>query len=120
MIILSNVDKLSFAGTQKALAPFVPDLVLTAQDIGSYKPAEQNFVYMLAAVKEKFGIEPDEVLITANSLLHDHQPGHALGLKGAWISRPGAVMGLGEAVKDVKFEFEFKTLGEMADAVNAA
>jgi len=75
---------------------------------------------MLDAVKQKFGVESEEVLITAQSLLHDHQPAHALGLKGAWINREGAVMGVGEVTKSVPYEFEFATLGQMADAVEAA
>jgi 2-haloalkanoic acid dehalogenase type II len=119
MVILSNVDKTSFAGTAQVLSPFVPDLVLTAQEIGSYKPNEQNFRYMLAVIAKEFGLKPNEVLITAQSLVHDHQPAHALGLKGAWIAREGSVMGVGELVKDVKYEFVFPTLGEMAAAVES-
>lgn len=118
MVILSNVDKTSFSATQENLAPFVPDLVLTAQEIGTYKPNEQNFHYMLAAIKEQFGVEPHEVLVTAQSLIHDHQPAHALGLKGAWITREG-IMGAGELAKDVKYEFEFPTLGDMARALES-
>jgi len=122
MVILSNVDLHSFNGTLTSqLAPFVPDLVLTAQEIGSYKPSERNFVHMLDAVEKKFGVKPEEVLVTAQSLLHDHQPGHALGLKGAWINREGGVMGVGdEARSTVGYEFVFATLGEMAGAVEAA
>jgi FMN phosphatase YigB (HAD superfamily) len=119
MIILTNIDKASFAGTLQALSPFVPDLTLTAQEIGSCKPNEQNFRYMLTTVAKEFGVKPDEVLVTAQSLLHDHQPAQALGLKGSWIDRAGAVMGVGEVVKDVKYDFRFPTLGEMAAAVEA-
>jgi len=119
MVILSNVDRTSFSRTLEVLAPFKPDLILTAQDIGSYKPDEQNFRYMLATVKEKFGVEPNQVLVTAQSLIHDHQPAHALGLKGSWIAREGAAMGVGEVARDVKYEFKFPTLGDMATAVEA-
>jgi len=121
IIFLSNISNKSIQQTlSHQLTPFTPDGIYTAQQIGSYKPSPGNFIYMLDAVKQKFGVESEEVLITAQSLLHDHQPAHALGLKGAWINREGAVMGVGEVTKSVPYEFEFATLGQMADAVEAA
>jgi len=119
MVILSNIDKASFAATAQILKPFEPDLVITAQEIGSYKPNEQNFHYMLDAVKKAYGVESSEVLVTAQSLLHDHQPANALGLKSAWIAREGAAMGVGEVVKNVKYDYKFDTLGEMAAVVES-
>ncbi|KAL4809875.1 HAD-like domain-containing protein [Aspergillus unguis] len=116
LVVLSNVDRESFAKTNAgSLKGFPFDLIITAQDIGSYKPDLRNFEYMLNAVKEKFGVQREEVLQTAQSQFHDHHPARKAGVKSAWIVRPGAVMGnLEENVWDWKFD----TLGEMAEVVS--
>ncbi|KAJ1710307.1 haloalkanoic acid dehalogenase [Aspergillus flavus] len=117
LVVLSNVDRESFAKTNAgSLQGFPFDLVITAQDIGSYKPDINNFKHMLSAVKERFGVEPSQVLQTAQSQFHDHHPARKVGIKSVWIVRPGAIMGnLDETVYDWKFD----TLGDMADAVEA-
>ncbi|GAD96466.1 haloalkanoic acid dehalogenase [Paecilomyces variotii No. 5] len=115
LVVLSNVDRDSFAKTNAgSLQNFPFDMIITAQDIGSYKPNLRNFEYMLEAVKKEFGIERDQVLQTAQSQFHDHHPAKKVGLKTAWIVRPGAIMGnLGEEI----YDWKFNTLGEMADAL---
>jgi len=116
LVVLFNVDRSSFSFTQAKLeaGKFSFDQVCTAQDIGSYKPNPKNFEYALRVIKETYGIEKDQVLSTAQSLHHDHVPAQALGMSSAWIDRDGASMGF-----DVKpnYNFRFKTLGEMAEAV---
>ncbi|EPQ52135.1 HAD-like protein [Gloeophyllum trabeum ATCC 11539] len=117
LVVLSNVDRTSFAHTRAALegpGHFTFDLVITAQDVGSYKPSLANFEYALKEIKEKFGIDKDGVLVVANSLAHDHVPANALGIASCWIERPGATMGQDAKARHV---FDFKTLGDMADAV---
>lgn len=42
--------------------------------VGSYKPSLNNFNYMLEHIKTDLGIQKDEILITANSILHDVEP----------------------------------------------
>ncbi|PWY66491.1 2-haloalkanoic acid dehalogenase [Aspergillus sclerotioniger CBS 115572] len=115
LVVLSNVDRTSFAKTNAgSLQGFPFDLIITAQDIGSYKPDLRNFEYMLKTVKNTFGIEPAQVLQTAQSQFHDHHPARKVGLKSVWIERPGATMGnLAETIYDWRFD----TLGEMADAL---
>ncbi|KAL3466109.1 HAD-like domain-containing protein [Aspergillus heterothallicus] len=117
LVVLSNVDRESFAKTNAgSLQGFAFDLIITAQDVGSYKPDLKNFEYMLRAVDREFGVGREEVLQTAQSQFHDHHPAKEVGVKSVWIERPGAVMGnLEENVYDWKFE----TLGGMADAVEA-
>ena len=123
LIVLSNVDKASFAGSLGKLGGAGTfDEVCTAEEIGSYKPDLKNFGYMLEKAAG-LGVKKDEVLVTAQSLWHDHVPAEKAGLAGAWIDREGAVMGMegvegtidGKRVGDWKWMF--KTLGEMADAV---
>ena len=115
LVVLSNVDRESFAKSNAGSLKNVPfDMIITAQDIGSYKPDLRNFEYMLDAVEREFGLGFDRVLQTAQSQFHDHQPARKVGVKSVWIDRPGALMGnSGEPV----FDWRFHTLGEMADAV---
>lgn len=115
LVVLSNVDRGSFAKTNAgSLQGFPFDLVITAQDIGSYKPDLRNFEYMLNAVKSKFDVNRDQVLQTAQSQFHDHHPAKKSGIKSVWIVRPGAIMG---NQKDTVYDWKFDTLGEMADAL---
>lgn len=115
LVVLSNVDNESFSKSNAGpLEGFEFDAVLTAQDIGTYKPNPNNFHYMLYEVKERFGVEKAQVLQTAQSQFHDHQPCGEVGVKGAWIDRYGSVYGNTE---DPVYEWRFETLGEMADAV---
>ncbi|KAJ0416414.1 hypothetical protein BJY00DRAFT_326328 [Aspergillus carlsbadensis] len=113
LVVLSNVDRASFAKTNAgSLQGFQFDLIITAQDVGSYKPDLRNFDYMLKAVKEKFDIEPSQVLQTAQSQFHDHHPAHEIGLKSVWIERPGATMG---NQSENIYDWKFGTLGDMVD-----
>lgn len=117
LVVLSNVDRASFSRTNAgALGGVKFDAILTAQDIGSYKPDLRNFEYMLDHAKQDFGIEKDQVLSTAQSQFHDHYPAKKMGLRSVYIARKGAVMGNVEESKQV-FGWKFDTLGEMADAV---
>ncbi|KAH8920582.1 HAD-like protein [Atractiella rhizophila] len=86
IVILSNVDRASFAATLPKLG-IQPDAMLLAEDIGSYKPSTKNFHYMLDHAKRTWDIEPHEVIVTAQSIFHDHEPANKLGLKSAWINR---------------------------------
>jgi len=123
LIVLSNVDKASFAGSLGKLGGAGTfDEVCTAEEIGSYKPDLKNFGYMLEKAAG-LGVKKDEVLVTAQSLWHDHVPAEKAGLAGAWINREGAVLGV-EGVEGTidgrrvgGWKWRFKTLGEMADAV---
>ena len=117
LVVLSNVDRASFSRTNGGpLGGVEFDAVLTAQDIGSYKPDLRNFEYMLEYARREFNIEKDQVLSTAQSQFHDHYPAKQLGLRSAYIARKCAVMGNVEESKQV-YDWKFDTLGEMADAV---
>lgn len=115
LVVLSNVDRASWEKTAQLLggdATF--DLVVTAEDVGAYKPDLKGFHYVLGEVGRRWGIKPGECCSTAQGLYHDHVPAKQLGLLGAYIAREGAVMGIDV---DPPREWDFKTLGEMTDAV---
>ena len=87
LIILSNVDRTSFAGSNRRLGVTFTS-ILTAQDVGSYKPSPRNFA-ALAAERERLGIPEGRLLHVAQSLFHDHVPAKAAGLPTVWINRLG-------------------------------
>ena len=108
LVILSNVDRASFAESNKKLQVGF-DKIVTAQDVGSYKPDLRNFRHLLAAL-EPMGLAKERILHTAQSLFHDVVPAKAMGLKTAWINRrkgrPGAgatVLPKGDATPDIEF-----------------
>jgi 2-haloalkanoic acid dehalogenase type II len=108
LVILSNVDRASFAESNKKLQVAF-DKIVTAQDVGSYKPDPRNFRQLLAEV-EKLGVRQSEILHTAQSLFHDVAPAKSIGLKTCWINRrqgrPGGgatVMPKGDATPDLEF-----------------
>ena len=93
LIILSNVDRASFARSNRRLGVTF-DLILTAEDIGSYKPDPANFDRLLAEVGP-IGVERGELLHVAQSLFHDHGPAQRIGLPSVWIDRYGTPAGTG-------------------------
>lgn len=117
LVILSNVDNDSFARTNQRLGVTF-DAVMTAEDIGSYKPSLANFEYMIARLGG-MGIDIDEVLHTAESLFHDHAPANQLGLKSCWIHRRHAAGGFGATMQPDAMphtDFRFTSMAEFAEA----
>ena len=117
LVVLSNVDRDSFSRTNSGpLGGVKFDAVLTAQDIGSYKPDVRNFEFMIDYAKREWHISRDQILSTAQSQFHDHYPAREIGLKSVWIVRPGAVMGNTDT-EDAIWDWKFDTLGAMAEEV---
>jgi len=117
LVILSNVDRTSFAASQKRLGVAF-DAVYTAEDIGSYKPDLRNFHYMLDALKDS-GHSASEILHIAQSLFHDHAPANAVELRSAWIDRRANAAGSGATPPPpagVRWDFRFASLAELVAA----
>ena len=120
LVILSNVDRTSFAGSNARLGVTF-DAIYTAQDIGSYKPDLANFRYMLDQLAE-LGIAKSDILHTAQSLFHDHAPAKALGLASAWIDRRHASGGFGATMAPpagASYDFRFTSMADFAAAYRA-
>ena len=123
LVILSNVHRDGFAASNRKLGVEF-DAIYTAEDIGSYKPADANFEYMLAHLKSDLGLDKSDILHTAQSLHHDHTPARRFGLANAWIDRQrlsqGGSWGATEEVEAMpETDFVFFSMGEMAEAVAA-
>jgi putative hydrolase of the HAD superfamily len=117
LIILSNVDRASFAGSNARLGVEFTS-VITAQDVGSYKPSPRNFE-ALTAEAARLGIGPGALLHVAQSLFHDHVPAKQAGLPTVWINRRRGRAGWGatpEPPAPVTPDWEFPSMAAFAAA----
>lgn len=117
LVILSNIDRTEFKFSEAKLGVEF-DHIVTAQDVGSYKPNPNNFTYMIDLLA-KAGIEKKDILHTAESLYHDHVPGKEAGLAGAWIHRRHGKEGFGAThvpATEAKYDFHFTSMAEMVEA----
>lgn len=117
LVILSNVDNESFAASNAKLKVAF-DAIYTAEDIGSYKPSERNFDYMLRNL-ETLGIRKGEVLHTAESMFHDHGPANRHGLASCWIYRRHDKDGFGATMHPgdmPRYDFRFNSMADLAKA----
>jgi 2-haloalkanoic acid dehalogenase type II len=120
LVILSNVDNQSFAHSNRRLGVTF-DAIYTAQDIGSYKPAQRNFDYMISKL-ETLGVSKQHILHTAESLFHDHGPANRAGLSSCWIYRRHGQQGFGATMDPgvtPQYNFHFTSMAELAAAHRA-
>ena len=119
LIIVSNVDRASFARSNRRLGVEF-DLVITAEDVGSYKPALGHFDTLFERLPT-LGVERSELLHVAQSLFHDHEPARRLGLPSVWIDRRHDRDGSGATPhSDVDVALRYRSLAEFADDALAA
>ena len=117
LVILSNVDNDSFAGSNARLGVTF-DAIYTAEDVGAYKPSDRNFDYMLEKLAG-LGIEKHEILHTAESMFHDHVPARRHGLASCWIYRRHDQEGFGATIHPgelPKVAFRFNAMAGLAEA----
>lgn len=101
--ILSNVDDDLLAGTRRHFTvPF--DLIVTAQQVRSYKPADGHFL----AARELIGGK--RWLHAAQSHFHDVVPCRRLGISVAWVNRKAQAAREGQ-----RADRELRTLTDLAD-----
>jgi 2-haloacid dehalogenase len=82
--ILSNVDRDLIALSISQLG-LEPDLLVTAQDAGSYKPAPGHW----RLFAERSGAGPDNTIHVGASQYHDMRPAAALGYRTVFVDRHG-------------------------------
>jgi putative hydrolase of the HAD superfamily len=95
--------------------------VVTAEDVGSYKPAARNF-RALVAEAARLGIGPGKLLHVAQSLFHDHVPAKRAGLPTVWINRRHNRPGWGATpapASEVQPDWTFPSMAAFAAAVEA-
>lgn len=109
LAILSNIDDDLFAQTARRLqVPF--DLVITAQQAGSYKPSQRNFELL----RESIGSPSDRLLHVAESLFHDVAPARELGIATVWVNRRKGKPASATRLVDVEPDLEVASLEDLA------
>jgi len=84
--VLSNIDDDLFADVELRLGLAAHgglDLLVTAQQVQSYKPAHAHFEEAL----RRLGIEQSRLLHVAQSQRHDIKPCNELGIRCVWVDR---------------------------------
>ena len=117
LVVLSNIDNDSFVHSNAKLHVEF-DAVYTAEDIGSYKPADRNFDYMLKNL-QSIGITKDQVLHTAESMFHDHEPANKFGLANCHIYRRHDAKGFGATMTPEmmpNYDFRFNSMADLVKA----
>jgi 2-haloacid dehalogenase len=90
LAVITNCDDDLFARSNERLGIDF-DWVVTAQQVGSYKPSHRNFQRAF----ETIDASRERILHVAQSLFHDHVPAKELGLSSVWIDRRRDVHGFG-------------------------
>ena len=82
LAILSNTDRDIISHTLRQIGiPF--DDVVTAEDVGAYKPSLTGFERLL----ERLGEDPSDILHVAFGFKYDIGPAKQLGMGSAWVNR---------------------------------
>lgn len=106
--ILSNVDGDLLAATRRHFTVDF-DLIVTAQQVRSYKPGRAHFEEAQARASDA------RLLHAAQSYFHDVVPARQLGIPIVWVNRKGEVIEPGGPIPD----HEVKTLSDLADFLGA-
>jgi 2-haloacid dehalogenase len=84
LAVVSNVDDALFRETARQF-PVSFDEVITAEQVGAYKPALAPFETAFT----RLGVPPNRLLHVAQSVYHDVTPAGRMGLSCAWVQRYG-------------------------------
>ena len=117
LIILSNVDRASFAASNRLLGVEF-DVIVTAEDVGAYKPSARSFPALFDRL-DRVGIDRSRMLHVAQSLYHDHEPARLVGLPSVWIDRRHADDGFGATPPprgEVVPQWRYPSMTAFADA----
>lgn len=118
LAVITNCDDDLFAASNRRLGVTF-DAVITAEQVGSYKPSRRNFELAL----QRIGVPRERILHVAQSLFHDHVPAKAAGLPTVWINRRLGKPGWGATpapATAVAPDWTFPSMAAFADAVDAA
>jgi len=114
LIVLSNIDDDLFRHSEERLGVKFHQ-VFTAERIGSYKPSERNFRFLL----EHAGVRRSEILHVAQSLYHDIGPAGRLGICTVWVNRRHGRIGSGATpIADARPDLEVPDLTSLVESLN--
>lgn len=107
LIILSNIDNEIIKRSIEVMGIDF-DGVVTAEEVGSYKPAHGHWEEML----RRFNAQKEEVLHVAASYIHDIIPAKEQGFDAIWINRNSE-----KPTREIKPNLEFKDLRPLPNAL---
>jgi 2-haloacid dehalogenase len=90
LAVITNCDDDLFARSAARLGIGF-DWVVTAEQVGTYKPSHRNFEHAFESIEAP----RERILHVAQSLFHDHVPAKELGLSSVWIDRRHGADGFG-------------------------
>lgn len=109
--VITNCDDDLFARSAERLRTRF-DVVVTAQQVGAYKPDPRGFEMAL----DRLDLPHDRVLHVAQSLFHDHVTAGRLGLSTVWIDRRYDRPGFGATPPaDARPDAHFPDMASFAD-----
>lgn len=121
LIAMTNARRWAFTHFSRELGdPFFAGF--TADDTGTEKPDPAFFRQVFEFV-ERDGGSKDDILHVAQSQYHDIGVSRQLGMTNCWIQRRHAQKGYGGTIEPAQFtepDFHFRSMAELADAVDAA
>ena len=108
LAVLSNIDADLLERTLEALG-FRPDQVVTAQEVGSYKPDPAHWIRFL----KRSAAAPQDVWHVSASYEHDVEPAQALGFRTVYVER------YGESPPGRKVGLSIRGLADLPDKVRS-
>jgi 2-haloacid dehalogenase len=114
---ITNCDDDLFAASEKRLGVAF-DVVVTAQQVGRYKPDPAGFHVAFERIQRELGVPRERILHVAQSLFHDHVTAKGLGMRTVWIDRRAGRAGGATPVARAAVEPDarFTSLGDLAAA----
>ena len=113
LYIISNIDDDMIAASARHLqVPF--DGIITAQQVGAYKPSLQNFEVALERIK----LPKEKILHVAGSLFHDVVPTRQIGITNCWVNRRQGKPAGASGTADIKPDLEVRDLAELAAMIS--
>ncbi|HWJ36740.1 MAG TPA: HAD family hydrolase [Steroidobacteraceae bacterium] len=111
--LLSNIDDASLSFSTRKLG-LTADVIATAESVAAYKPDHDHFFAAFESFAD-LGISKEQILHVGQSLRADVIPANALGIKVAWIKRPGRSLGSrAEDARGARPDMTFDTLEQLA------
>ncbi|HKX42601.1 MAG TPA: HAD-IA family hydrolase [Burkholderiaceae bacterium] len=121
LVSMTNAQRWALAHFEKTLDhPF--DMPLSCDDALCEKPDPQYFAYARGRYEGAWGCTQDGNLHVAQSQYHDIGVAKSLGIATCWVERRHGQKGSGGTIASAHAQpdYHVRTLGELADAVDAA
>jgi 2-haloacid dehalogenase len=114
--VISNIDDDLFAHSARHIGARI-DWVVTAQQVGAYKPSPENFLRGI----ERACVPRSRILHVAQSKYHDIAPAKALGLAAVWVNRRHDRRGSGATPQaNAEPDLEVRSLAELAERMGGS